>query len=77
MGVWAGDGYWIICRFWGIVEGGTKKGEWEKVWVSRGRDMEATGFCGPYVCLGIFLLLYWKVLVPGIAGDCGCIQLEQ
>jgi hypothetical protein len=27
--------------------------------------------------LSVFLLLYWKVLVSGIAGDWGSIQLIQ
>jgi hypothetical protein len=39
-----------------IGKGGTKKGEWEKGWVSGGRGIVAAGFCGPFVCLGIFLL---------------------
>jgi hypothetical protein len=28
--------------------------------------MRAAGFCGPCVCLGAFLLLFWRVLVSGI-----------
>jgi hypothetical protein len=32
------------------------------------RDMGAAGFCGPYVCHGVFPLLCRRVLVSGIAG---------
>jgi hypothetical protein len=38
-----------------LVYGGSRKG--------------ATGFCGPCECLGVFPLLYWRVLIPGIVGD--------
>jgi hypothetical protein len=31
----------------------------------------------PCVCLGVFLLLSWKVLVSGIAGGWACVQLVQ
>jgi hypothetical protein len=43
--------------------------------VNGGSDIGATGFCGPCVCLGVFLLLYYKVLVSGIAGGWGCVKL--
>jgi hypothetical protein len=36
--------------------------------VDGGRGMGAAGFCGPYVCFGVFLLLWWRVLVSGIGG---------
>jgi hypothetical protein len=37
---------------WVIGECGTIRGR-----LGRGRGMGAAGFCGPYVCLGVFLLL--------------------
>jgi hypothetical protein len=35
--------------------------------MSEGRGVLTAGFGGPYVCLGIILLLLWRVLVSGIA----------
>jgi hypothetical protein len=32
------------------------KGGWKKGWECWGRSMRATGFCGPFVCLGMFVL---------------------
>jgi hypothetical protein len=42
-------------------EAGSGVGEW-------GSIMGAAGFCGPCVCLGVFLLLQCRVLVSRIAG---------
>jgi hypothetical protein len=51
----------LDIEIWEIGEGGTKwgvgkGGGWARVggW---GRGMRAAGFCGPCVCLGVFLLL--------------------
>jgi hypothetical protein len=51
-----------------IGKGGTIKEGMGKG-VGWGRGMGAAWFCGPFVCLGLFLLLQWRVLVSGIAGD--------
>jgi hypothetical protein len=41
----------VEVETWVIGKGGTKGGNgW-------GRGMEAAGFCGPCVCLGVFMLL--------------------
>jgi hypothetical protein len=37
-------------------------------WVFRGSSARPANFCGPCVCLSVFLLLSWRVLVSGIAG---------
>jgi hypothetical protein len=37
-------------------EGGAKGG-WEVDWVNGKRGMRAAGFCGPCLCLGVFLFL--------------------
>jgi hypothetical protein len=34
----------------------------------------AAGFCGPCVCLGVFLL-QCRVIVSGIAGSWSCVNL--
>jgi hypothetical protein len=44
-------------------------------WVSGGSGVGTAGFCGPCVCLGLFLLLKCSLLVSGIAGLWGCINL--
>jgi hypothetical protein len=41
--------------------------------VDGGKGIGASGFCDPCVCLGIFLLLYWRVLMSGIAGGWGYV----
>jgi hypothetical protein len=44
--------------------------------VVEGRSiMGAAGFCGPCVCLGLFLLLSWGLFMSGTAGGWGCIKL--
>jgi hypothetical protein len=66
----------LDIEFWEIDKGGTKRRSGERVsgWV---RGMGAAGFCGPCVCLGVFLSLQWRVLVSGIGGGWGCVQLVQ
>jgi hypothetical protein len=44
-------------------------------YVNGGSSMGAAGFFGPCVCLGILLLLSCRVLVSGIAGSCGYVNL--
>jgi hypothetical protein len=39
--------------------------------MGEGRDIGAAGFCSPCVCFGVFLLLWWRVPVSGIAGEGG------
>jgi hypothetical protein len=34
------------------------------------RGMGASKVFGPFVCLGAFLLLWWRMFVLGIAGGC-------
>jgi hypothetical protein len=42
----------------------------------RGRDVGTAGYFGPFACLDVLLLL-WRVLLSGIAGGWGCVQLVQ
>jgi hypothetical protein len=61
-------GYYASYRLWGNGEDSTKKVGWEKEWVGGWvKSYGVAGFCGLCVCLGIFLLLYWRVFVSGIA----------
>jgi hypothetical protein len=47
----------LITDFSELVKVALKGGRWEKGLVSGLRDIGAAGFCGPCVCLGVFLLL--------------------
>jgi hypothetical protein len=47
----------LVIDFGESVKVALNEGGWEKVWVGGGRGLGATGFCGPCVCLGVFLLL--------------------
>jgi hypothetical protein len=47
----------LVIDFWGIGKGSTKKQGWKKWWMGGGRSIRATGFYGPCVCLGVFVLL--------------------
>jgi hypothetical protein len=79
-----------VMKFWGrlmvirlvidyleLVNVALKKGGWEKGWICGLKVMGIAGFCGPCVCLGIFLLLQWRVFVSVISGACGCVQLIE
>jgi hypothetical protein len=63
---------WLETETWVTGKGSTKM-EGRMYWVGGGRGLEAAGFCGPCVCLVVFLLLYWRVLLSGIAGAWGCV----
>jgi hypothetical protein len=39
--------------------------------VGEGSGMGAAGFCGPCMCLGVFLLLWWRVFLSRIEGARG------
>jgi hypothetical protein len=45
-----------------------KRAEWEKGWVGGLRGMGTAGFCGPCVCLGVFLLCSGGYLCQGLQG---------
>jgi hypothetical protein len=46
----------LVIEFWGIGKGGTKKRGAGKRDGGDGSGMWAAGFCGPFVCWGVFLL---------------------
>jgi hypothetical protein len=46
----------LPVEIWG-VDRVAPKGDWEAGLVTEGSSGEAAGFFGPYVCLGVFLLL--------------------
>jgi hypothetical protein len=55
----------LVIGFRELVKMALKRGEGKGLgW---GREMGAAGFCGPSVCLGVFLLS-WMVLVSRITG---------
>jgi hypothetical protein len=59
---------WLEIETWVMGEGGSKR-EGRKGEVGGGRvGMEASEFCGPYVCLGVFLLLSGGYLCQGLQG---------
>jgi hypothetical protein len=47
----------LVIDYGELVKVALKKGGWEKKWVGWLKVMGFAGFCGPYVCLGVFLLL--------------------
>jgi hypothetical protein len=51
------------------------KGGPEKGWVGGGRDLGDAGFCGLCACLGVLLLLQWRVLCQGFQGAWGVYSL--
>jgi hypothetical protein len=74
-GSWGGNGYQASYKFWGIGKGGIKKGRVGKEMGGWGKMFGAAEFCGSCVHLGLFLLLWWRVLVSEYAGGWGCVQL--
>jgi hypothetical protein len=44
-------------------------------WINGGSSARDAGFCGPCMCLGVFLLFWWRVLMSGIAGGCDGVKL--
>jgi hypothetical protein len=46
----------LDIEIWVIGKGVTKRSRKKGGWVGGGRGMGAAGFCGPCVCLGVFLL---------------------
>jgi hypothetical protein len=67
--------FWRVIDFGKLVKVTRKRGARLGVDVC-GVRYGSDGFCGPCVCLGVFLL-QWRIVVSGIAGDCGCVQLVQ
>jgi hypothetical protein len=59
---------WELDRVALKMEMGNGVGEWRKQYGSY-------CFCGPCVCLGIFLLFYKRVFMLGIAGAWGCVKV--
>jgi hypothetical protein len=64
---------WIEIESWVIWKGVAKRWSKRRGGVSRGRNVETTGFWGPCLCLGLVPLLSWRVLLSGIAEDWECL----
>jgi hypothetical protein len=68
---------WLEIETWVISKGGANGGTGRGHRVGGGIDMGTAGFYGPCVCFCVFLMLWWRVLVSGIAGGWCCIQLVE
>jgi hypothetical protein len=55
-GSWGKYAIRLVIDFWGIGKGGTKKGCRKMSGLVENKWVTA-GFCGPCMCLGVFLLL--------------------
>jgi hypothetical protein len=59
----------LVIDYGELVKVALKWGGWDE-WVGGLRGMGTAGFCGPCVCLDVFLLLYWWVFVSGAGVVC-------
>jgi hypothetical protein len=73
-GSW-GEGVVMVIRIdidFGKLVKVALRGRWEKGWVGGGSGKGDAGFCGPCVCLGVFLLCSGGCLCQGLQGAWLC-----